>query len=88
MRLIPPMPVPTCWPTSASSRDRTGWRAGLGQAQHCLLFSDVKANAIYRWDPHDGLRLFMRPSGYTGPEPAPMEEPGSNGLAFDREDGC
>jgi gluconolactonase len=52
---------------------------------HWLLFSDVKANAIYRWDPHDGLRLFMRPSGYTGPEPAPMEEPGSNGLAFDRE---
>jgi gluconolactonase len=52
---------------------------------NCLLFSDVKANAIYRWDRRDGLRLFMRPSGYTGPEPAPMEEPGSNGLAFDRE---
>lgn len=49
----------------------------------CLLFSDVKANAIYRWDSRDGLRLFMRPSGYTGPDPAPMDEPGSNGLAFD-----
>ena len=52
----------------------------------CLLFSDVKANAIYRWDSRDGVRLFMRPSGYTGPDPAPMEEPGSNGLAFDRDD--
>jgi gluconolactonase len=51
----------------------------------CLLFSDVKGNAIYRWDRRDGARLFMRPSGYTGPEPAPMEEPGANGLAFDRE---
>jgi gluconolactonase len=51
----------------------------------CLLFSDVKANAIYRWDRRDSTRLFMRPSGYTGPEPAPMEEPGANGLAFDRE---
>jgi hypothetical protein len=26
---------------------------------HCLLFSDVKANAIYRWDRRDGLRLFI-----------------------------
>ena len=40
---------------------------------NCLLFSDVKANAIYRWDRRDGLRLFMRPSGYTGPEPAPAQ---------------
>src|SRR5512134_2958233 len=51
----------------------------------CLLFSDVKANAIYRWDPRDGLRLFMPSSGYTGPDPAPMDEPGSNSLAFDRD---
>jgi hypothetical protein len=26
---------------------------------NCLLFSDVKANAIYRWDRRDGLRLFI-----------------------------
>ena len=57
----------------------------MGQAQRLPLFSDVKGNAIYRWDRRDGARLFMRPSGYTGPEPAPMEEPGANGLAFDRE---
>jgi gluconolactonase len=51
----------------------------------CLLFSDVKANTIYRWDPRHGLGVFMRPSGYTGPEPAPMEEPGANGLSFDSD---
>ena len=49
------------------------------------MFSDVKANAIYRWDRRDGARLFMRSSGYTGPEPAPTEEPDANGLAFDGE---
>ena len=32
----------------------------------CLLFSDVKANAIYRWDREHGVQLFMQPSGYSG----------------------
>ena len=49
----------------------------------CLLFSDVKANAIWRWQRDEGVRLFMQPSGYTGERPFAGEEPGSNGLVFD-----
>lgn len=48
-----------------------------------LLFSDVKANAIYRWERDRGVTLFMQPSGYTAEQPFAGEEPGSNGLAFD-----
>lgn len=50
----------------------------------CLLFSDVKANAIYRWAEPDLLEVFMQPSGYSGAAPFEGPEPGSNGLAFDR----
>jgi gluconolactonase len=57
------------------------WRSGS------LLFSDVKANAIWRWDPERGLSLFMQPSGYTGEPPFAGQEPGANGLAFDHQ-GC
>jgi gluconolactonase len=48
------------------------------RCNNCLLFSDVKANAIYRWDRRDGLRLFIAAERLHRPEPAPMEEPGSN----------
>ncbi len=51
-----------------------------------LLFSDVPANAIYRWDEATGTTLFLRPSGYTGIEPFRGREPGSNGLTFDPTD--
>ena len=49
----------------------------------CLLFSDVKGNTIWCWDRAGGARPHLHPSGYTGPQPPPMEEPGSNGLCFD-----
>jgi gluconolactonase len=49
-----------------------------------LLFSDIPANTVYRWKPGEGARPFLTPSGYTGPEPFPGQEPGSNGLTFDR----
>src|SRR5512132_2501127 len=48
-----------------------------------VLFSDVKANAIWRWGRDRGVTLFMQPSGYTGEEPFAGQEPGANGLAFD-----
>src|ERR1041385_5446251 len=31
-----------------------------------LLFSDVPMNTIFKWDPHTGISIFIRPSGYTG----------------------
>ena len=38
-----------------------------------LLFSDIPANKIYRWNVKDGLSVFLEPSG------------NSNGLALDKE---
>jgi gluconolactonase len=51
--------------------------------QNHLLFSDVPANTVYRWSEGRGVSLFMKPSGYSGTEPFPGREPGSNGLAID-----
>lgn len=49
-----------------------------------LLFSDIPRNSIFRWSPSRGIELFMNPSGYTGVTYYGLE-PGSNGLAVDRE---
>lgn len=46
-----------------------------------LLFSDVRDNAIFRWTEKEGVKEFLRPSGYTGTTPGIT---GSNGLTLDR----
>lgn len=51
--------------------------------QHALLFSDIPANAVYRWKEGEGAKPFLKPSGYTGTVPYAGKEPGSNGLTFD-----
>jgi len=48
-----------------------------------LLFSDIPANAIVRWNQDRSTSVFLKPSGYTGTAPYEGPEPGSNGLAFD-----
>ncbi|MDB5454875.1 MAG: gluconolactonase [Caulobacter sp.] len=48
-----------------------------------LVFSDVPGNVMYRWSEADGATVFLKPSGYDGPDPSPFREPGSNGLALD-----
>ena len=48
-----------------------------------LLFSDVKQNTIFKWKEGTGIRVFLRPSGYTGLLPY-SAEPGSNGLLINR----
>ncbi|MDA7877870.1 SMP-30/gluconolactonase/LRE family protein [Akkermansiaceae bacterium] len=48
-----------------------------------LLFSDVPQNKIYQWSEKSGLSVYLSPSGYTGPDEY-SREPGSNGLAFDK----
>jgi len=48
-----------------------------------LLFSDIPANAVYKWKEGEGVSLFLKPSGYTGAAPFAGREPGSNGLALD-----
>ena len=50
-----------------------------------LLFSDPNANTIYRWSDADGLSVFRTKSGYTGVDIAEYGQPGSNGLALDRD---
>lgn len=48
-----------------------------------LLFSDVSANVIYKWEPARGIAPYLKASGYSGAEPFRGDHPGSNGLAFD-----
>jgi gluconolactonase len=48
-----------------------------------LLFSDIPKNMIWKWSEKEGLKEFLRPSGYTGMEKFTGKEPGSNGLALD-----
>ena len=50
-----------------------------------LLFSDPNNNTIYRWSDNDGLSVFRTKSGYSGADIAEYGQPGSNGLALDRE---
>jgi len=50
-----------------------------------LFFSDVPRNGVYRWSAKSGITLLFERSGYSGREPFAGREPGSNGLAFDRE---
>lgn len=50
-----------------------------------LLFSDVQANKIYKWEPRKGISTYLSPSGYTGDTPFNGLEPGSNGLTFDSQ---
>lgn len=57
------------------------WRKSGGY----LLFSDIPANTIYKWKEGEGISVFLRPAGYSGPTPFGREL-GSNGLTFDAND--
>lgn len=57
------------------------WRRNGGY----LLFSDIPKNTIYRWDAKGGLTVFLRPAGWTVPNP-PGRELGSNGVKIDGQD--
>lgn len=46
-----------------------------------LLFSDVPQNTVFRWKEGEGVKVFFKPSGYTGTTPR-GGEPGSNGLVM------
>jgi gluconolactonase len=50
-----------------------------------LLFSDPNRNVIYRWSPDSGVSIFRTKSGYTGVDVGAYHQPGSNGLALDRD---
>lgn len=65
--------------------DGLNWLEGpaWSASDDSLLFSDIPANVIYRWNTTDGLGIFLTPSGYHGEKRFTGREPGSNGLAFD-----
>jgi gluconolactonase len=50
-----------------------------------LLFSDPNANTIYRYEPEGRLSVFRVKSGYSGTDIGRYHQPGSNGLAIDRQ---
>lgn len=50
-----------------------------------LLFSDIPNNRIMKWSQKGGLTELLKPSGYTGKEKFTGYEPGSNGLAFNKD---
>lgn len=61
------------------------WSEGPVWYQGAVLFSDVPENVVYRWA--EGMtqaEVFLKPSGLIEPSPA-FREPGSNGLAVDRQ---
>lgn len=61
------------------------WTEGAvwDKKHNSLLFSDIPNNRVVRWSAKDGVKDFLKPSGYTGKEEFKGVEPGSNGLAFD-----
>jgi gluconolactonase len=48
-----------------------------------LLFSDIPANAVYKWKSGEETSVYLKSSGYSGTSPFAGKEPGSNGLTFD-----
>jgi gluconolactonase len=61
------------------------WTEGpvwISSGRGYLLFSDIPKNSIVQWSERDGVRLFLKPAGYTGAE-ARGGESGTNGLLLD-----
>jgi gluconolactonase len=83
-RLDALLPVGTAFETVASGHR---WLEGplWDTRTSALLYSDIPANAVYRWEAGDAPEVYLAQSGYTGATPFGGREPGSNGLAFDRE---
>jgi len=51
-----------------------------------LLFTDIPNNRIMQWAPKTkSLKVFLKPSGYTGTAEFKGAEPGANGLTFDKD---
>ncbi|MGL4421404.1 MAG: SMP-30/gluconolactonase/LRE family protein [Gemmataceae bacterium] len=50
-----------------------------------LLFSDIPNNVVRKWNDKDGLADYLKPAGYSAEEAFAGKEPGSNGLAINKE---
>lgn len=67
----------------------TGFQFTEGPVWHpegFLLFSDPNTNVIYVYKPENGnVEIYRTKSGYAGIDIGIYHQPGSNGLAFDKE---
>jgi len=67
----------------------TGFQFTEGPAWHpdgYLVFSDPNTNVIYSYKPQNGnVEIYRTKSGYAGIDIGEYHQPGSNGLAFDKE---
>ena len=61
------------------------WVPATANASGYLLFSDPNANTIYRWSADGQVSVFRTKSGYSGFNVGEYHQPGSNGLALDRQ---
>jgi len=52
--------------------------------QNILLFSDIPSNSVFQWSEQGGIKLYLKPSGYTDTIRRGGET-GSNGLLIDRD---
>ncbi|MDX3772612.1 SMP-30/gluconolactonase/LRE family protein [Chromatiaceae bacterium AAb-1] len=50
-----------------------------------ILFADVPANTVYRWNAQQGVTVYLHPSGYTGLYPEHNLQEGANGLIFNAD---
>lgn len=56
------------------------------KSEKSIVFSDVPQNTVYMWNEHDGLSIYLLPSGYSHRDDIPRGgEPGSNGLTTDSQ---
>jgi gluconolactonase len=54
------------------------------EANQRLLFTDVRTNTVHQWkEGEKEAEIYLKPSGYSGPNPEKLAECGANGLAFD-----
>lgn len=78
--LIPPGAVVETLCTGFTWAEGPVWDA----KEKRLLFTDVPNNTIFQWKEGDKeATVFLKPSGFTGPDARGLREPGANGLAFD-----
>jgi gluconolactonase len=61
------------------------WVPKSEESDGYLLFSDPNNNTIYRWTLDGQLSIYMTKSGYSGFDIGEYGQPGSNGLALDKE---
>ncbi|XOV93832.1 MAG: SMP-30/gluconolactonase/LRE family protein [Bacteroidota bacterium] len=52
--------------------------------QNALIFSDIPVNTIFKWTEKDSITEYLKPSGFSGSITG-KKEPGSNGLALDKD---